>query len=73
MSNSWKWNMLYWWYMTNTYNICGNGTRVEPPACLKAAIRKAYPSEREDGIYTKYSAGTNRYSGKTKTKAKAKK
>jgi len=48
MSNSWKRNMLYWWYMTNTYNICGKGTRADPPACLKYAIRKAYPSERDD-------------------------
>ena len=31
-------NMLYWWYMTNTYNICGKGNRLDPTACLKAAI-----------------------------------
>ena len=23
MSNSWKRNMLYWWYIANTYNILG--------------------------------------------------
>ena len=33
--------------MTNTYNICA---RAEPPACLKAAIRKAYPSDRDDEL-----------------------
>jgi len=68
MSNSWKRNMLYWWYMTNTYNICGKGTRAELHTCLKAAIRKAYPSERDDGMYMKYSTGSNSYSGKTKVK-----
>jgi len=50
--------MLYWWYMTNTYNICGKGTHEDPPACLKAAIRKAYPSERPDGMFKKYMPGT---------------
>ena len=68
MSNSWKRNMLYWWYMTNTYNICGKGTRVDPLACLKYAIRKAYPSEREDGMYQIFVPGTNKYSGKGKGK-----
>ena len=43
MANTHKRNMLYWWYMTNTYNICGKGNRLDPPACLKAAIRKAHP------------------------------
>lgn len=38
-----KRNMLYWWYMTNIYNICGKGKRREPPPCLLAAIRKCYP------------------------------
>ena len=74
MSNSWKRNMLYWWYMTNTYNICGKGTRAEPPACLKNAIRKAYPSERADGLFKKYVAGskTNAAKAKSQTKKKAK-
>ena len=58
MTNSNKRNMLYWWYMTNTYNICGKGTRADPPECLKAAIRKAYPSERPDGMFKKYMPGT---------------
>jgi len=39
MKNSNKRNMLYWWYMTNTYNICDKGTRQEPPACLMAAVK----------------------------------
>ena len=38
-----KRNMLFWWYMTNHYNICGKGNRKPPPDCLKAAIRMAYP------------------------------
>ena len=45
MDNSKKCNMLYWCYMTNHYNICGNGQREDPPVCLKAVIRKAYPSD----------------------------
>ena len=55
MNNENKRNMLYWWYMTNTYNICGKGRREDPPACLKSAIRKAYPSE--DGWYKKFVPG----------------
>ena len=30
--------MLYWWYMTDTYNICGKVNRKDPPACLKAVL-----------------------------------
>jgi hypothetical protein len=72
MSNSWKRNMLYWWYMTNTYNICGKGTRAEPPACLKNAIRKAYPSERADGLFKKYVAGSKTNAAKVKSQNKKK-
>ena len=54
MDNGLKRNMLYWWYMTNTYNICGKGCREEVPACLKAAIRKAYPAE--EGWYKIFQA-----------------
>ena len=70
MSNSWKRNMLYWWYMTNTYNICGKRTRADPPACLKAAIRKTYSSEREDGMYKIFVSGRNKYTDMGKGKAK---
>jgi hypothetical protein len=38
MDNSNKWNMLYWWYMTNMYNIGGKGVTKEPPTCPMAAI-----------------------------------
>jgi len=69
MSNSNKQNMLYWWYMTNTYNIFGKGTREEPPACLKAVIRKDYPSERADGMYKKFMPGT-KFLSKHKNKNK---
>ena len=73
MSNSWKQNMLYWWYMTNTYNICGKDTRADPLACLKYAISKAYPSERKDGVYQIFVPGTNKYSSKSKGKTKSNK
>ena len=49
-------NMLYWWYMTNTYHICGKGRRVPVPSCLLYAIRTAYPSENE--LYKKYVPGS---------------
>ena len=52
MKNGWKRNMLYWWYMTNIYNICGKDNRKEPPACLKAAIRKKFPEP--NGLYKRY-------------------
>ena len=51
--------------MMNIYNICGKGTCADPPACLKAAIRKAHPSEREDGMYQIFVPGSNKYSGET--------
>ena len=57
MANTHKRNMLYWWYMTNTYNICGKGNRLEPPACLKAAIRKAHPEA--NGKYKIFVPGTH--------------
>ena len=45
-------NMLYWWYMTNIYHICGKGKRAPVPKCLLAAIRKAHPEE--NGLYKVY-------------------
>jgi hypothetical protein len=64
MDNSNKQNMLYWWYMTNIYNIDGWGVTREPPACLTAAIRHAYPEENRQ--YMGYMLGKN--SGTLKTK-----
>jgi hypothetical protein len=57
MAPSHKRNLLYWWYMTNHYFICGRGVTKEPPECLKAAIRLAYLEE--DGKYTGYKLGKN--------------
>ena len=57
MESRHKRNLLYWWYMTNHYFICGRGVTKEPPECLKAAIRLAYPEE--DGKYTGYRPGKN--------------
>ncbi|KAL7535734.1 hypothetical protein ACHAWF_015063 [Thalassiosira exigua] len=69
MDNGLKRNMLYWWYMTNTYSICGKGQRADPPACLKAAIRKAYPSD--DGWYKAFvEAGNSTKSRKNKKQRK---
>jgi len=55
MTNSNKRTMLYWCYMTNTYNICGKS--------------KAYPSERANGQYKKYLPGS-KFTSKHKTKNK---
>lgn len=52
MDNSNKRNMLYWWFMTNIYNIGGKGVTKKPLECLIAAIRKAYPEK--DGKYIGY-------------------
>ena len=65
MDNSNKRNMLYWWYMTNMYFVCGAGHRKDPPACLKAAIRSAYPSD--DGWYSVFQPGAR---GERKRKTK---
>ena len=50
-----KRNVLYWWYMTNLYNVCGKGKRRDPPACLKYAIRNMHKSD--DGWYVKFDPG----------------
>ncbi|KAL3761564.1 hypothetical protein ACHAW5_010733 [Stephanodiscus triporus] len=52
MDNSNKRNMLYWWYMTNIYNIGGRGVTKKPPECLTSAICHAYPEK--DGKYKGY-------------------
>jgi len=49
MDNGLKRNMLYWWYMTNIYHICGKGKRKPLPSCLAYAIRNQYKSD--DGWY----------------------
>ena len=69
MDNRLKRNMLYWWYMTNTYNVCGKGNRKDPPACLKESIRKCYPSE--DGWYMKFNPVGNNNNAKKQSKKKS--
>ena len=64
MDNRNKRNMLYWWFMTNIYNVGGRGVTKKPPECLIAAIRKAYPEE--DGKYTGYKPGKNSGKGGAK-------
>ncbi len=55
MGNSNKHNMLYWWFMTNIYNIGGKGVTKTLPECLIAVIHKAYP--KKDGKYNGYKLG----------------
>ena len=54
MTMSEKRCMLYWWFATNIYAICGSKKRAPLPECLVAAVRKQYPSP--DGKYTGYEA-----------------
>ena len=70
MKPTWKRNMLFWWYMTNIYGICGKGHRQEPPKCLKAAIRNAYPEPSNK--YKMYKPG-KKGAGKTKAGRKKRK
>ncbi len=49
MTNSQKRCMIYWWYATNIYSICGKKNRMKLPDCLVNAVRKAYPEP--DGNY----------------------
>ena len=50
MDNSKKRNVLYWWYATNIYHICGKDIRGELPDCLLSHIRKIYPSPTFTGF-----------------------
>jgi hypothetical protein len=50
MDNSMKRNILYYWYATNVYSICGSGNRQPLPKCLVQHVRNTYPSD--DGKYT---------------------
>jgi hypothetical protein len=47
-----KRNLLYWYYATNVYLICGAHNRKELPACLVSRIRELYPSP--DGTVVGY-------------------
>ena len=48
--------MMYWWYATNVYSLCGKGNRGKLPDCLEYAIKKTYP-EPEGVAYSQYSDG----------------
>ena len=52
MTNSQKRCMVYWWYATNVYSICGKGKRMMLPDCLVNAVRNTFTEE--DGKYTGY-------------------
>ena len=54
MTNAEKRCMLYWWFATNIYSICGNKNRAPLPVCLVAAVRRQYPEP--NGIYKGYEA-----------------
>ena len=50
MTNPHKRNMIYWWYATNIYSICGKGKRKELPKCLVHRIRQCHPSDEYSGF-----------------------
>ena len=54
MENNEKRCMLYWWFATNIYGICGSKNRAPLPVCLVASVRKQYPAP--DGKYKGYEA-----------------
>jgi len=41
-----KRNMVYWWYATNLFLICGKGRHGPLPDCLVYAIRCCYPNPK---------------------------
>lgn len=41
-----KRNILYWWYTTNIYLICGKGRQGPLPECLVYVIRCRYPNQK---------------------------
>jgi hypothetical protein len=41
-----KRNIVYWWYATNIFLICGKGYRGPLPECLVYAIRCCYPKPK---------------------------
>ena len=49
MPNNHKRNMIYWWYATNVYSICGKKKRKELPKCLVHRVRQHYPSDEYCG------------------------
>ena len=59
MSNSKKRCMLYWWFVTHFYAICGSKKRAPLPNFLVPAVLYVYPSH--DGKYTGYEE--NKYIG----------
>jgi hypothetical protein len=44
MPNNFKRNMIYWWYATNIYLVCGKHNRVALPDCLVWEVRRCYPN-----------------------------
>ena len=50
MTNSQKRCMIYWWYATNIYSICGKRQHMMLPDCLVQMVRNTYPEL--DGNYT---------------------
>ena len=56
MNNSEKRCMIYWWYATNIYSICGKNKRRQLPNCLVKAVRDTYPEA--DDIYEGFHFGS---------------
>lgn len=54
MTLSQKRCMIYWWYATNIYSICGKKKRRQLPDCLVCSVRRLFPEP--SGVYTGYIA-----------------
>jgi hypothetical protein len=60
MQSNHKRNLIYWWYATNIYFICGRHNRAELPECLVWDVRRHFPNK--PGMpYKGYRVGTQRF------------
>jgi hypothetical protein len=73
VENRHKRNIVYWWYATNIYFICGSHNRAELPECLVSEVRRHFPNHRGTP-YKGYRVGTQQphHSNPQQSKRKSK-
>ena len=60
LSNKSKRLMLYWWYATNIYSLCGKGRRGKLPDCLEYEIKRLFLPEDNEEDFTQFKKGNAR-------------
>jgi hypothetical protein len=45
MQNNHKRNLIYWWYATNIFFICGRHNTAELPECLVWNVQRHFPNK----------------------------